>query len=175
MISLKAFLPVLSRFLELSPSALYERQRALVRLDLLPKPSAPGRKSGAAMATPGSVAIMLIAVLATDNLSDMDSRIQAFARKKSIDPNTAKPGSCRFTGKHTLLEALTEVLSDTKIASPLSIEVMRKAKTARLINSSGGGHRTSEFGQGPDRKGIELKATFGDLFSISRELEEANT
>jgi hypothetical protein len=174
MISLKAFLPVLSRFLELSPAALYERQRALVRLGLLPKPTAPGRKSGAAMATPDSVAIMLIAVLATDNLSDMDSRIQTFAKKRAIDPHTGKPGSCRFTGKHTLQEALTEVLSDSKIASPLSIEVMRKAKTARLVNSSGA-HRTSEFGQGPDRKGIEFKATFGDLFSISRELEEVST
>ena len=175
MISLKAFLPVLSRFLELSPAALYERQRALVRLDLLPKPTAPGRKSGAAMATPDSVAIMLIAVLATDNLSDMDSRIQMFANKRAIDPATGKPGRCRFTGKHTFQEALTEVLSDSKIASPLSIEVMRKAKTARLVSSSGGGHRISEFGQGPHRKGVELKATFGDLFSLSRELEEVGT
>lgn len=174
MISLKAFLPVLSRLVELSPAALYERQRALVRLDLLPKPTAPGRKSGAAMATPDAVAIMLIAVLATDNLSEIDSRIQILAKKKAIDPDTGKPGSCHFTGKHTLQEALTEVLSDSKIALPLSIEVARKAKTARLISSSGGAHRVSEFGQGPHRKGVELKATFGDLHSLSRRLEEVS-
>jgi hypothetical protein len=175
MVSLKAFLPVLSRLVELSPSALYERQRALVRLALLPKPAAPGRNSGAAMATPDSVAIMLIAVLITDNLSEMDKRIVSFAKMRAIDPHTKKPGRCRFTGKHTLQEALTEVLLDSKIAFPLSIEVLRKAKTARLVSSSGGGLRTSEFGQSPDRKGIELKATFGDLFSISRELEEVRT
>jgi hypothetical protein len=170
MISLKAFLPVLSKFVELSPAALYERQRALVRLDLLPKPSAPGRNSGAAMAAPNSVAIMLIAILATDNLSEMDSRIKTFAKKRAIDA-TGKPVQCRFTGKLTLQEALAEVLSDSKVASTISIEVMRKAKTARLVSSSGGEHRFSDFGQSPPRKGIELKATFGDLFSIARELE----
>jgi uncharacterized protein YjhX (UPF0386 family) len=174
MISLKAFLPVLSRLLELSPAALYERQRALVRLNLLPKPIAPGRKSGAAMATPDSVAIMLIAVLATDNLSEMDDRIQVFAKKRAIDPVTGKPGRCRFTGKHTLQEALTEVLADSKVSSTLSIEVTRKAKTARLISSSGGGHRTSEFGMVPLGKGVEVKATFADLSSLSRELEKVS-
>ena len=127
------------------------------------------------MATPDSIAMMLIAVLATDNLSEMDSRIQTFAKRRAIDPATGKPGRCRFTGKHTLQEALTEVLSDSKIASPMSIEVMRKAKTARLVSSSGGGHRTSEFGQSPQSKGFELKATFGDLFSLSRELEKVST
>ncbi len=170
MISLKAFLPVLSRMLELSPAALYERQRALVRLNLLPKPTAPGRKSGAAMATPDSIAIMLIAVLATDNLSEMDSRIKVFAKKRSIDPQTGKPERCRFTGKLTLQEALTEVLCFPNIASTTSIEIMRKAKTARLVSSIGE-HRFSEFGQSSPRKGIELTATFGELFSISRELE----
>jgi uncharacterized protein YjhX (UPF0386 family) len=174
MISLKAFLPVLSKFLELSPAALYERQRALVRLDLLPKPTAPGRKSGAAMATPDSVAIMLIAVLATDNLSEMDDRIQVLAKKRAIDSVTEKPGRCRFTGKHTLQEALTEVLSDFKTYSTLSIEITRKAKTARLISSSGGGHRISEFGK-PLGKGVEVKATFADLVSLSRELEKVST
>jgi hypothetical protein len=172
MISLKAFLPVLSRFLELSPAALYERQRALVRLNLLPKPTAPGRRSGAAMATPDSVAMMLIAVLATDNLSETDDRIEIFAKTRAIDPNTGKPGRCRFTGKHTFHEALAEVLSDSKTCSTLSTEVSRKANTARLINSSLGSHRSSEFGRGPESRGIELKASFVDLFSLSRELEK---
>jgi hypothetical protein len=174
MISLKAFLPTLSRLVELSPAALYERQRALVRLELLPKPGAPGRNSGAAMATPDAVAMLLIAILATDNLSEIDDRIQALAKRRAIDPDTGKPRRCDFTGKHTLHEALTEVLSDSKTTSALSIEVARKAKTARLIRSSGE-LRISEFGRVPTGKGIEVKATFADLFSLSRELEEVST
>lgn len=175
MISLKAFLPVLSRLLELSPAALYERQRALVRLDLLPRPAAPGRNSGAAMATPNSVAIMIIAVLVTDNLSEMDSRIKGFAKKRATNPQTGNPERCPVTGKLTLQEALTEVLCHAEIASTISIEVMRKAKTARLVSSSGSEHCFSEFGQSLPRKGIELKATFGDLGSISRELENVSS
>lgn len=171
MISLKAFLPFLSRLLELSPAALYERQRALVRLDLLPRPSAPGRNSGAAMATPDSVAMMLIAVLATDNLSEMDSRIKNLAKKKAIDPHTGNARPCPVTGEFVLQEALTVVLSRSNVASNMSIEVLRKAKTARFVSSSNGVDRFSDFGQSAPRKGIELKATFGELGSIARELE----
>jgi hypothetical protein len=175
MISLKAFLPVLSRLVELSPAALYERQRALVRLGLLPRPTAPGRNSGAAMATPDAVAMILIAVLATDNLSEIDDRIQTLAKRKAIDPETGKPGRCRFTGKHTLHEALTEVLTYPEVPSAESIEVTRKAKTARLIRPSSGEHRISEFGKVALGKGVEVKATFADLSLLSRELKKVST
>lgn len=171
MISLKAFLPILSELLELSPAALYERQRALVRLDLLPRPSAPGRNSGAAMATPDSLAVILIAVLATDNLSEMDSRIKSLAKKKAIDPHTGNTRPCPVTDKLFLQDALAVILSNSKVASNMSIEVMRKAKTARLVSSSNGVDRFSDFGQSSPRNGIELKATFGELGSIARELE----
>jgi uncharacterized protein YjhX (UPF0386 family) len=129
------------------------------------------------MATPAAVAMMLIAALATDNLSEIDDRIQALAKRRAIDPETGKPGRCRFTGKHTLHEALTEVLTypEASSAESICIEVTRKAKTARLIRSSSGAHRISEFGKAPLGKGVEVKATFADLFLLSRELENVST
>src|SRR5436309_201724 len=106
MSSLKAFLPILSGFVGLSPDALYERQRALVRLHLLPKPTTRGRNGGVP-ATPDAVAMMLIAVLATDNLSDMDDRIEMLANRKAIGPFDGKhPGVCPFTRKRNFHEAL---------------------------------------------------------------------
>ncbi len=174
MISLKAFLPTLACLLGLSPAALYERQRALVRLGILPTPTARGRNSGGAMATPDSVGMMLIAVLVTDNLSEMDDRIASFADKEAFDPATGKATRCRFTKEKTLRRALAAALADSKISATLNIELARKAMTARLIDIDGL-FKPSWFGRPSHDGGIELKATFGDLHSLSRELEETST
>jgi hypothetical protein len=173
MISLKAFLPTLSRFVELSPAALYERQRALVRLELLPTPQARGRNSGGAMATPDAVAMMLIAVLATDNLSDMDSRIGTLADQEAIDRRTGKATQCRITKGKTLREALATVLADSTKAGYLNLELARKAKTARLVDTAEA-FRPTQFGRQTKIRGVELTAVFSDLLSLSRELEKVN-
>jgi len=67
--SLTSFLPFLSSRLGLSVTALYERQRLLVRHGMLPQPVGRGRGSGVA-ASPASVAKLLLSVLATDSLSE---------------------------------------------------------------------------------------------------------
>src|SRR5215211_344378 len=79
MISLKAFLPVMSEQLGRSPAALYERQRALVRLGILSAPT-NGRGPGSGVrATPETVLPILLSVLITDNLSEIDQRVSDLA------------------------------------------------------------------------------------------------
>ena len=176
MISLKAFLPTLSVLVELSPAALYERQRALVRLDLLPTPQARGRNSGGAMTTPDAVAMLLISVLATDNLSEMNSRIGTLAHRVAFDPRTGKASHCRITGAKTLRDAVAAVLAESTKAEDLNLEIARKANTARLVDTG-----TlplypipSQFGRPAKIRGVELTAVFSDLLSLSRELEKVN-
>jgi|tagenome__1003787_1003787.scaffolds.fasta_scaffold20710877_2 hypothetical protein len=173
MISLKAFLPTVSRLLGLSPAAVYERQRALVRLGMLPIPTARGRNSGGAMATPDSVGMILLAVLATDNLSEMDDRIASFANKEPRDPLTGKPTTCRFTKEKTLRGAVAVALADSKISATLRIELARKGMTARLVDVDGL-FKPTEFGRRSHVRGVELTATFGDLHLLSRELEKVS-
>ncbi|MDF0581254.1 hypothetical protein [Bradyrhizobium yuanmingense] len=69
--SLKQFIPVLSSvFVNLSEHALYERQRVLVRTGLLKANPGRGPGSGVPLA-PETVAMLMIAVLASDNLSEV--------------------------------------------------------------------------------------------------------
>ena len=73
MASLKSFLPHLAKVLDMSPLALYERQRALVRAGLLE--SRPGRGPEAeCSADAKSVAMLLISVLATSSLSEVEEQ-----------------------------------------------------------------------------------------------------
>jgi hypothetical protein len=75
MTSLKAFAPVLADLFQVTPAAVYERQRALVRVGILPAPTGRGRGNGLP-ATAETIAAMLIAIMATDNLSDTDGRVK---------------------------------------------------------------------------------------------------
>ena len=120
-----------------------------------------------------SVGMMLLAVLATDNLSEMDDRIAAFAYKEAFDPVTRKATRCRFTKEKTLRKALAAALADDKISAILNIELARKAMTVRLIDIDGL-LKPSWFGRPSNDGGIELTASFRDLHALSLELEEAS-
>lgn len=67
-------MPGLAPMLGLTTEALYERQRALTRLGVLPVEKGRGPGSGV-QATPQAVAALFIAALATDNLSEVDDRV----------------------------------------------------------------------------------------------------
>lgn len=82
--SLKSIIPLLSDILGLSEHALYERQRALVRAGLLKATEGRGPGSGV-KATPEAVAMLIISVLATDNLSDVALMTAALARAVRVD------------------------------------------------------------------------------------------
>ena len=73
MISLKSRLPSLAARLNMSPAALYERQRALVRAELLKVRPGRGPGSGVPL-TAASLATLLISVVATTSLSEVEAQ-----------------------------------------------------------------------------------------------------
>ena len=94
-VSLKSLIPLLAQTLETTPAALYERQRALVRAGLIA--AEPGRGPGSGVrATPHSVAMLLLSLLATGSLSETEKQTKALANLKSKD-------GCPITGKKFLV------------------------------------------------------------------------
>jgi len=120
MASLTSILPKIAPTLGLTPGALYERQRNLVRMRLLPTPKGRGRGSGAE-ATPENVALLLIAVLASDNQSDVEG-VQRLAFASYIDKRRNR---CSLTGKQNFRDAMAHLLSHDDAASHAYIEVSR--------------------------------------------------
>lgn len=74
MASLKAFLPEIAKAFGTTADALYSRQRALVRLGLLPVTKGKGPGSGVPL-TPDTFGVMLISLLAAETLAETDERI----------------------------------------------------------------------------------------------------
>ena len=107
--SLKSLLPVLAKDLELTPAALYERQRALVRAGLLHVEAGRGPGSGI-RATPKSVALLITAILATANLSETEAQAKIVANLKSDEKR------CPLAGKATFASALTAALASEDTA-----------------------------------------------------------
>ena len=106
--SLTSILPAIAPVLELTPQALYERQRALIRLGLLAAPE--GRGKVGAVASPDTVALLIVATMVTDNLSDTDDRVRRLSSAPFVD---GKKDRCAFSGAIMFKEALSFVLSPT--------------------------------------------------------------
>jgi hypothetical protein len=101
--SLKSVIPLLARTLGVTPAALYERQRVLVRAGLLQQ--RPGRGPGSGVpANAKSVAMLLISLLATGSLSEVEEQTKVIANLKCRD------GRCPVTGKKTFGAALIAAL-----------------------------------------------------------------
>jgi hypothetical protein len=143
MISLKTYIPNLAYALNLTPAALYERQRVLVREGMLAGSAGYGPGTGV-KATPSSVALLIIAALATDSLSEIESgSVTKLASAKSFD------GSCALTGAKDFKQALTDILTDSEIAERISsIVVVRSVAKATVYYRKQGRQRIelSEFG-----------------------------
>jgi hypothetical protein len=103
MASLKSQIPNLAGWLSMTPAALYERQRALVRTGLLNAKPGRGRGTGVAF-SPHSLAMLLISVAASDSLTETAEMTKIFTNLKS---DTEK---CPITGKKTFGAALTHIL-----------------------------------------------------------------
>ena len=88
--SLRSYLYKLSKLLGLTPIALYERQRELVRAGLLHAEGTRGPGAGVRL-SPELVAVLLISVLATDSLSEVAERTReiAGATARPIFPEAA--------------------------------------------------------------------------------------
>ena len=81
MASLKSFLQGVAPILGVSLATLYERQRALVRLGVLPPSTGAGPGSGVPF-TAENFAPILISLLASDSLSDVDQSMVALFKAK---------------------------------------------------------------------------------------------
>ncbi len=138
--SLKGYTPALARLLGTSPAALYERQRALVRAGMLD--ASEGRGPGSGVKTnAGSVALLIIAVLATDSLTETENRTRPIANATPVGNDF-----CPVTGAKTFFEALALVLSSEERAERCQeICVSRTAALARIIFQARGKQLTAEF------------------------------
>jgi hypothetical protein len=138
--SLTSLLPQIAPTLGLTPGSLYERQRSLVRMKLLPAPQGRGRGSGAE-ATPNHLALLIIAVLATDNWSDTDERIRKLAAASYSDK---RKNLCPITGQRTFMEALASIIEADEIDPLTDIRVFRTTLGASILQSNR--KRWSDFG-----------------------------
>ena len=107
--SLQGCLPALAEVLNVNRTTLYERQRALVREGLLDALPGHGRGSGV-RATPESVAMLTIGMLASVNLADVGPLARSLGRATSID------SECPLTGAKTFHAALSRIFSDESLA-----------------------------------------------------------
>jgi hypothetical protein len=187
MASLKSLIPELAQALDMKPAAMYERQRALVRARLLEM--RPGRGPGSGvLATPKSLAMLLIAILATESLSETEERARVFANLKVsnfVDFGSGKPPrkvkQCPITGKRTFFDALTAAFATEDLSSVLGyIRAQRQRfKTSAEIGFSGDDDRTKiiEFTSrtatigpaGVTRLAILGRETLAAIASILRE------
>jgi DNA-binding IscR family transcriptional regulator len=157
-LSLKRLITDVSALTELSEAAVYERQRALVRAGLLKTERGRGPGSGV-RGTPKSVALLLISLLATGNLSEAGLSTRIFAKLEN------KEGSCPLTGKRTFEEAVTAILASKELAQRvIAINVSRETRETEITYrdpSKGGNITSSEFGLTgqPGEPGLSLRAS----------------
>jgi hypothetical protein len=140
MISLKAFAPALASILGTTPAAIYERQRALVRAKLLPTPIGRGRGNGLP-ATSETVAMLLIALMVTDNLSDTDDRVEKLAKAQVVGRGRLKgqKARCGLTGKRDFKSALISILrSKEQFPTYILVQVSRTNLTAKITYGARG-------------------------------------
>jgi hypothetical protein len=154
-VSLKSALPDLAGPLDMTTAALYERQRALVRAGLLR--ARPGRGPGSGVPTDAkSVAMLLISLLATSSLSEVEEWTRIIARMKPED------GVCRFTGKKSFADALAAALTSKNLHR---IEVERSASkswamgTLKFIGNSDLEDSCFKFRNIPPPIGMSIQTT----------------
>jgi hypothetical protein len=117
MASIKSSLPSLSEILQMSESAIYERQRALVRLGALKQ--MPGRGPGSGVKLDSqNVGTLLVGCAAFMSLSDLDERVHRYLRAPSADK------ICRLTGSRTLRDAIQAILEGSFIDDHPRVEAI---------------------------------------------------
>src|SRR5258708_24447953 len=107
--SLQGCLPDIAEVVNANRTTLYERQRALVREGLLEALPGHGRGSGV-RATPESMAMLTIGMLASVSLADVGPLARSFSEAGSI------ASKCPLTGAKTFHAALSRIFSDESLA-----------------------------------------------------------
>jgi hypothetical protein len=151
-VSLKALIPPLATAIGMTPAAMYERQRALVRAGLLQVERGRGPGSGV-RATPDSAATLLMATLVSGSLSETEQRTRAVARLKSVSER------CPLTGKKSFGSALTAILASEDIAKRVRWIDYERSSTASVVQARGSVH----FMDNPDEKIGEHKVRHSEF------------
>lgn len=129
--TLISIIPDMADILGQKPTTLIERQRALVRSGLLQPLPGRGRGSGVA-ASPETVAVLIISLLASTTLTDAPALTKSFAE-------AIPPKRCALTGKKTFGEAVTALLTNETLAKRVSVVVVQPgAGTAEILYDLGG-------------------------------------
>jgi hypothetical protein len=150
MISLKSYAPVLADYLGMTPDALYERQRVLVRAGILVASAGRGPGSGI-RAMPSTVTPLIMAALATDNLSEIHEKTE------KLGSGLAEQNVCPLTGARDFMSALELILASEALANKVwNIEVTRSNLKARIIYLKKGKKYpdSSVFGKRPVLRGL---------------------
>ncbi|BBZ96185.1 hypothetical protein BRDID11004_29080 [Bradyrhizobium diazoefficiens] len=159
MISLKSYLPVLADYLDLTPDALYERQRVLVRSGALKAVAGRGPGSGI-RAMPATVTQLLIATLATDSLAETEDKTSTLGK------GAAEHGLCPLTGANDFAGALELILSSVALAKKVSsIDVARSNLKATIYYTERGRRysQLSVFGKRPVLRGLHRRSVEAHL------------
>jgi len=129
--SLQGCLPDIAEVLSVNRTTLYERQRALVREGLLVALPGHGRGSGV-RATPESVAMLTIGMLASVGLADVGPLARSFSKAASLD------AECPLTGAKTFHGALSRIFSTEALAERVNgITVQVNAGRAAIAFDGG--------------------------------------
>jgi hypothetical protein len=152
--SLKGYVPALARLLGMTPAALYERQRALVRAGMLNQSEGRGPGSGV-RSTAESVSLLIVAALSTSSLSDTETRTRDIA--SAIPTGATGP----LLGHFNFAQALASILlSRAKSRRLLEISVSRTAALARITFERVGELSSTEFaGSQSTEPGLRVIAT----------------
>ena len=109
--------------------------------------------------TPESMALLLISLLATGNLSEAGLSTRIFADLEN------KEDSCPLTGKRTFAEAVTAILASKELAQRIiAINVSQETRESEIAYrdpSKGGSISSSKFGLAgqPEEPGLSLRAS----------------
>lgn len=173
MIGLKTYLPALASHLATTADALYERQRKLVKSGVMVGSTGRGPGSGVRV-SPNTVSLMIIAMMATDELTDLENSVQKLALQKSDSSR------CPLTGASNFGDALAFIISNEALASSvISISVVRSQRFAEVTFQKRGSSRYdgSSFGRPkasirvPTRYHLEIEAKLPrqSIVAIARE------
>ncbi len=125
-LSLNSYLRAAADVLGTTWEKLYERQRALVRANLLDQSQGMGPGSGVRV-SPSSIAWVFVAVLCADGLAEAVKRGELIGRMKCVR------GNCLVTRATSFQGALEAILSSEELASRVSrIEVSRTSPEAKI-------------------------------------------
>jgi hypothetical protein len=142
MIGLKALIPSICGFFELSPAALYERQRALTRIGAFPGGEGRGPGKGV-RANPETLAQLILAVLLTDSPSEINERV--FHIGAAQIHTWRKRKRCFLTKAETFRPALSAVLADPEIANKVTSIAVERHGLHGVIYWAGKGNTTTDL------------------------------